>query len=198
MSSEDFYASSAYKNLICPDGSQKGGVISTRPPAGPIHKFRCWKNYRSPDAAAAQLAQEAYYEEIEEAREAAAEESRRWNEANPGKQKCIQYGPITGPNGEQASGGVCANIVNGASSSSSPSSSPSVGQEQPAGTVGEGDISSPSSSSSVSQTTSSSVSAPLETAPPVPNQTSRIKRKRLPIHLDSRGSGRLVWLPGPI
>lgn len=44
---------------------------------------------------------------------AAAEvESRAWNAANPGLQKCIQWGPITHANGvATASGGVCANPV---------------------------------------------------------------------------------------
>ena len=39
-------------------------------------------------------------------------ESQAWNAANPGKQKCIQWGPIVHANGvSTASGGVCANPV---------------------------------------------------------------------------------------
>ena len=39
-------------------------------------------------------------------------ESQAWNAANPGKQKCIQWGPIVHSNGiSTASGGVCANPV---------------------------------------------------------------------------------------
>jgi len=39
-------------------------------------------------------------------------ESQAWNAANPGKQKCIQWGPIVHTNGiSTASGGVCANPV---------------------------------------------------------------------------------------
>ncbi len=43
---------------------------------------------------------------------AATAESQAWNAANPGKQKCIQWGPIVHANGvSTASGGVCANVV---------------------------------------------------------------------------------------
>lgn len=37
--------------------------------------------------------------------------SRAWNAANPGKQKCFQWGPLTTPSGGTESGGVCANPV---------------------------------------------------------------------------------------
>ena len=43
---------------------------------------------------------------------AATLESQAWNAANPGKQKCVQWGPIVHANGvSTASGGVCANPV---------------------------------------------------------------------------------------
>ena len=43
---------------------------------------------------------------------AATAESQAWNAANPGKQKCVQWGPIVHANGvSTASGGVCANPV---------------------------------------------------------------------------------------
>jgi hypothetical protein len=43
---------------------------------------------------------------------AATLESQAWNAANPGKQKCVQWGPIIHANGvSTASGGVCANPV---------------------------------------------------------------------------------------
>jgi hypothetical protein len=44
--------------------------------------------------------------------------SQAWNAANPGKQRCFQWGPLTSPNGGTESGGVCANPT-GASSESS-------------------------------------------------------------------------------
>ena len=46
------------------------------------------------------------------AQDGAEAESRAWNAANPGMQKCIQWGPIVHANGvSTASGGVCANPV---------------------------------------------------------------------------------------
>lgn len=44
--------------------------------------------------------------------------SQAWNAANPGKQKCFQWGPLTSPSGGTESGGVCANPI-GVSSGSS-------------------------------------------------------------------------------
>ena len=37
--------------------------------------------------------------------------SQAWNAANPGKQKCFQWGPLTSPSGGTESGGVCANPI---------------------------------------------------------------------------------------
>jgi hypothetical protein len=37
--------------------------------------------------------------------------SQAWNAANPGKQKCFQWGPLTSPTGGTESGGVCANPI---------------------------------------------------------------------------------------
>jgi hypothetical protein len=37
--------------------------------------------------------------------------SQTWNAANPGKQKCFQWGPLTSPSGGTESGGVCANPI---------------------------------------------------------------------------------------
>ena len=161
MSSDDWYASDAYVNLVCPSGSQKGTIISTRPSTGRVHKTWCWKNYRSPAEDAARAAQEEYQRAIDAAQKAAEEESRRWNEANPGKQKCVQWGPITGPNGEQSSGGVCANPV---PAGTAPSGSETV--EAPS--VGEGDS---SSSSSVSPSVSAPVSSGTDPDPTPPAAT---------------------------
>ena len=48
----------------------------------------------------------------EAAMAAATRESQAWNAANPGMQKCVQWGPIVHANGvSTASGGVCANPV---------------------------------------------------------------------------------------
>lgn len=49
---------------------------------------------------------------IQAAQSAAEIESRRWNAANPGLQKCVQWGPVVHANGvSTSSGGVCANPV---------------------------------------------------------------------------------------
>ena len=83
----------------------------------------------------------AYRKAIEDAQKAAEEESRRWNAANPGKQKCVSWGPIRHPNGVgESSGGVCANPV---PAETAPSGSASVD----APSVGAGDISGSTSSS---------------------------------------------------
>jgi hypothetical protein len=61
------------------------------------------------------LAQEqdrAHWAAIQAAQAAAEAESREWNIAHPGQQKCVQWGPIVHANGVSASsGGVCANPV---------------------------------------------------------------------------------------
>jgi len=83
---------------------------------------------------AIQQAWRDYYQEIEDAQDAAAEESRRWNEAHPGQQKCVQWGPIVAPDGVgQSSGGVCANPVSApAEPSASPTASPEVPEDSSA------------------------------------------------------------------
>lgn len=54
----------------------------------------------------------AYQQSIRDAMAAAEAESKAWNAANPGRQKCVQWGPLVHPNGVGvASGGVCANPV---------------------------------------------------------------------------------------
>lgn len=54
---------------------------------------------------------EKYYSDEAEGRALAYEQSLAWNKANPGKQKCFSYGPLTSPDGGTTSGGVCANPV---------------------------------------------------------------------------------------
>ena len=150
---EQFAETDAYKNLVCPFGSQKGGIHGYRWDIGRYNYANCWKNIKSAEELAAQAAQEAYQREINEAQKAAEEESRRWNEANPGKQKCVQWGPITGPGGSQASGGVCANPV---PAGTAPTGSVSVD----APSVGERDISEGASSSPTPEPSSASPTLP--------------------------------------
>ena len=64
----------------------------------------------------------------ESARASAETESKAWNAANPGKQKCVQWGPVIHANGiSSASGGVCANPVDPGPNTTVPTqSAPSV------------------------------------------------------------------------
>jgi hypothetical protein len=57
---------------------------------------------------------EKYFSDEAEGRATAYEQSLAWNKANPGKQKCFSYGPLTSPDGGTTSGGVCANAVSAA------------------------------------------------------------------------------------
>jgi len=53
----------------------------------------------------------AFNEQLRTLQQTAEAESRAYNEANPGQQKCVTY-TLTHPNGvSQAGGGVCANAV---------------------------------------------------------------------------------------
>ena len=132
---------------------------------------------KSAEELAVQAADEEFQRAINEAQRIAEEESRAWNEANPGRQKCVQWGPIRHPNGVgESSGGVCANPV---PAGTAPSGSQSV--EAPS--VGEGDVSSPASSASDSvapesepATDSSSVSAsaPAAGLDPDPSPTGGV------------------------
>ena len=96
----------------------------------------------------------AFRTAIDAATAAAAVESRAWNAANPGKQKCIQWGPIVHANGvSTSSGGVCANIVE-------PGAGTTVATEAAPTVTG------PTTSSSSS--TGSSSASPSPTPTPVP------------------------------
>jgi hypothetical protein len=64
-----------------------------------------WRQPRDP------IAWQNYENELNQAKERALTESQAWNAANPGKQKCVQWGPIRSPDGGESSGGVCANPV---------------------------------------------------------------------------------------
>ena len=87
----------------------------------------------------------------------ATAESQAWNAANPGKQKCVQWGPLVHANGvSTASGGVCANPVEpgpGTTVSSQPAPSVTAPTE-PSTTPSSG--SSTTSATTTSSTTTSS------------------------------------------
>lgn len=91
--------------ITCPAGAGLAGVAD-----GIVGNYVvCTKTWRP----SADVNADATFRSAQEAAVAAATaESQAWNAANPGKQKCIQWGPIVHANGvSTASGGVCANPV---------------------------------------------------------------------------------------
>ena len=109
---------------------------------------------------AIQQAWRDYDQAIEDAQSAAAAESKKWNEANPGKQKCVQWGPIVAPDGVgQSSGGVCANPV---SAPVEASTSPEASEES------AGSTSSEDSENSGGNGSGSNGSAPAPAPAPAP------------------------------
>ena len=151
--------------------------------------FNISRSYTAPGedpavVAARQLkaAQDSDFRARQEAARAAAEaESKAWNAANPGKQKCVQWGPIVHANGvSTASGGACANPVDPGPNTTVPTqSAPSV--EAPAttspttsssantngGSSGASTDTSTTTTQSSSTNTSSSASTTSTTSSPV-------------------------------
>ena len=108
-------------------------------------------------------ADDADFNQRSRAAAAAAEvESQAYSAANPGKQKCVQWGPIVHRNGvSTSSGGVCANIIGVASTSeSSTVSSPSVSESTTA------PISAPETSTPISTPSPSPSPTPTPSAEP--------------------------------
>jgi hypothetical protein len=89
----------------CPEGSGRAIAVDV---AVMVWSNYCVKTWRSQ---AVIRAWEKYYSDEAEGRALAYEQSLAWNKANPGKQKCFSYGPLTSPDGGTTSGGVCANAV---------------------------------------------------------------------------------------
>lgn len=116
----------------CPSGSGRGmetDLRGTTSQSDDIRSYYCVKTWEAPDATAAW---NDFNQRKAAAQAAAQAESAAWNAANPGKQKCVQWGPLTDPNGGIHQGGVCANPVQLPAGAQVPSS--------PAGNVGEGDV----------------------------------------------------------
>ena len=125
----EWEASSTYQAWLtthCPIGSGMGvGVdlaFTTSRTDDTWHAYclKTWQSQSTLDAWA------TYKSTLEADQAAALLDSQQWNAANPGKQKCFQWGPLTDPNGGTSSGGICANVVpvtSGSSESSTVSSS---------------------------------------------------------------------------
>jgi len=95
-----------------------------------------------------------FQDRIKAATEAAEAESKAWNAANPGKQKCIQWGPIVHANGvSTSSGGVCANPVE-------PGSGTTVPSQETTSVTGPEQQANQSSSNNQISSSSSNVSEP--------------------------------------
>jgi len=101
-------STSTYQNYLaqgCPEGSGRAIAVDV---AVMVWSNYCVKTWRSQ---AVIRAWEKYYSDEAQGRATAYEQSLAWNTANPGKQKCFSYGPLTSPDGGTTSGGVCANPV---------------------------------------------------------------------------------------
>ncbi len=109
QSQSDWEATDAYKAFVCPAGTLRGGGVDmnfTTDRGDDKYFVTC----DEPSPTAADDAD--FSQRSREAAAAAEAESQAYSAANPGKQKCIQWGPIVHRNGiSTASGGVCANVV---------------------------------------------------------------------------------------
>ena len=118
QSQVDFEASPQRQSHTCPSGSGRGGGVDLAFTSDRSkHRFftNCVKTWQSSAAIDAEV---KYRADLAAAQAAALAQSLAWNTANPGQQKCFQWGPITSPSGGTSSGGVCANPVGSAPSSS--------------------------------------------------------------------------------
>ncbi len=139
----------------CPAGSASALEVNV---STKVISYYCVKTWES---SAVTQAWEAYRNQVSAAQAAAEAESRAWNAANPGRQKCVQWGPFTDPNGGVSSGGVCANPV---PAGTAPSGSDSISSSP----VSEADLASSSSSSAVTSSSSPVANLPLD---PVPGES---------------------------
>jgi hypothetical protein len=104
----EWEATATYQNYLaqdCPEGSGRAIAVDV---AVMVWSNYCVKTWRSQ---AVIQAWEKFYSDEAEGRANAYEQSLAWNKANPGKQRCFSYGPLTSPDGGTTSGGVCANPI---------------------------------------------------------------------------------------
>lgn len=161
MSEADFYASSAYLSHSCPAGAGRGigvDLAFTSDRSKHVRYVYCVKTWRSTETIDAEA---KYKADLEAAQAAALAQSQAWNAANPGQQKCFQWGPITSPSGGTSSGGVCANPVGTAPTTSGSNSETST--TTTTGSSGSTGGSSGSSGGSSGSNTGSSSSSNSET-----------------------------------
>ena len=166
QSQVDFEASPQRQSHTCPSGSGRGGGVDLAFTSDRSkHRFftNCVKTWQS----SAAIDEEAKYRsDLAAAQAAALAQSLAWNTANPGQQKCFQWGPIISPSGGTSSGGVCANPVGSAPSSSGSTGSTPTSETRTATTT-------PTTSGGTTSSTSETITAtttPVTSAPdPLPN-----------------------------
>ena len=157
-----FYASSAYLSHTCPTGSGRGvgtDLAFTTDRSKHVRYVYCVKTWRSTETIDAEA---KYRSDLAAAQAAALAQSQAWNTANPGQQKCFQWGPITSPSGGTSSGGVCANPVGTAPTTSGSSSETSTGTTSGSSGSSTGSSSSNSDTGTVSIPPSSGVAEVVE------------------------------------
>lgn len=98
--------------ISCPAGTGRSQVANATTKEQYLVCTKNWQPQATVDAEA------KYRSDLAAAQAAALAQSQAWNTANPGQQKCFQWGPITSPSGGTSSGGVCANPVGTAPSPS--------------------------------------------------------------------------------
>lgn len=91
--------------ISCPAGTGRSQVANATTREQYLVCTKNWQPQATVDADA------KYRSDLAAAQAVALEQSQAWNAANPGQQKCFQWGPLTSPSGGTSSGGVCANPV---------------------------------------------------------------------------------------
>lgn len=103
----DWHQTDAFKSFSCPAGAGNGISVNVGNGVRSIYCVKTWRSQSNIDAL------QKYNDDKAAAQASALAQSLAWNTANPGQQRCFQWGPITSPEGGTASGGVCANPVSG-------------------------------------------------------------------------------------
>ena len=162
QSQVDFEASPQRQSHTCPTGSGRGGGVDLAFTSDRSkHRFfvNCVKTWQS---SATIDAEAKYRADLAAAQASALAQSLAWNTANPGQQKCFQWGPITSPSGGTSSGGVCANPVGAAPTTSGSISETSTGTRSGSSGSSTGSSSSNSDTGTVSIPPSSGVAEVVE------------------------------------
>jgi hypothetical protein len=142
--------------ISCPAGTGRSQVANATTKEQYLVCTKNWQPQATVDAEA------KYRSDLVAAQAAALAQSQAWNTANPGQQKCFQWGPITSPSGGTASGGVCANPVGAAPTSTGSISETSTGTTSGSSGSNTGSSSSNSDTGTVSIPPSSGVAEVVE------------------------------------